>query len=173
VHLSVTESEYANRQLTWLDRQRYRPQQWNTKGNWRLYNAEAGDRWFGLQCVRTLNGLPPEIALIPLIGHTHGHAGAAIQRGDRWLLQAGDAYFYHAEMDYGHPRCTPGLKFYQWMMDKNRGARLANQHRLRELKHAHGREMEVFCAHDIEEFERVSGHSARIPAEMLSRPAHA
>ena len=39
------------------------------------------------------------------------------RRGD-WLLQAGDAYFYHAEMDPQRPRCTPGLRFYQWMMEK-------------------------------------------------------
>jgi glyoxylase-like metal-dependent hydrolase (beta-lactamase superfamily II) len=173
VHMLAAESEYAARQLTWLDRQRFRPQQWNTKGNWRLYNGEAGERCFDLHCVRTLQGLPPEIALIPLIGHTHGHAGIAIQRGDKWLLQAGDAYFHHEEMNPDRPYCTPGLRFYQWMMDKNRGARIANQRRLRELKRLHGDELDIFCAHDIEEFERLSGHSARVPAEMLTLPAHA
>jgi hypothetical protein len=30
-----------------------------------------------------------------------------------WLLQAGDAYFYHGEMDPQRPRCTPGLRFHQ------------------------------------------------------------
>ena len=36
-----------------------------------------------------------------------------------WLLLAGDAYFYHDEMDPESPRCTPGMRFYQRMMEKN------------------------------------------------------
>jgi glyoxylase-like metal-dependent hydrolase (beta-lactamase superfamily II) len=167
VHMLAAESEYALQQKTWLDRQRFRPQQWSTKENWRAYSSEGGDNWFGFTRVRTLEGLPPEIAMVPLIGHTHGHAGVAVHRGDTWLLQAGDAYFYHAEMDPGRPRCTPGLRFYQWMMDKNRGARIWNQKRLRELKRAHSHEVEIFCGHDVEEFERLSGHSARLPPERM------
>jgi hypothetical protein len=60
------------------------------------------------------------------------------------------------------------LRFYQWMMEKNRSARLWNQERLRALKRAHSHEVDVFCAHDIEEFERLSGHSARLPAEQMT-----
>lgn len=68
--------------------------------------------------MRELAGVPPEILLVPLAGHTLGHAGIALERtGGSWILQAGDAYFYHAEMDLQRPRCTPGLRFYQWMMD--------------------------------------------------------
>jgi glyoxylase-like metal-dependent hydrolase (beta-lactamase superfamily II) len=168
VHMMAVEHEYAAQQKTWLDRQRFRPQQWNTRSNWRFYAPDAGDDWFGFERVRSLTGVPPEIAMVPLIGHTHGHAGVAVQRAERWLLQASDAYFYHAEMDLEHPRCTPGLRFYQWMMEKNRSARLWNQHRLRELKRDHSREVEVFCGHDIHEFERLSGHSARVPADRLT-----
>ena len=87
----------------------------------------------------------PHLALVPLPGHTHGHAGVAVRAGERWLFDAGDAYFFHAEMDPAHPRCTPGLRFYQWMMEKDRGARLANQRRLRELNRGHSREVTIFC----------------------------
>jgi glyoxylase-like metal-dependent hydrolase (beta-lactamase superfamily II) len=117
--------------------------------------------------VRPLDGLPPDIALVPLIGHTHGHSGVAVKTGGRWLLQAGDAYFYHAEMDPDHPYCTPGLRFYQWMLEKNRSARLWNQHRLRALCRAHSAEVSVFCGHDVREFERLSGRSARVPADKI------
>jgi hypothetical protein len=34
-------------------------------------------------------------------------------------------------------------------------------HRLRELKRAHGNEVTIFSSHDVEEFERLAGHSAR------------
>ena len=167
VHLMAAERDYAFQQRTWLDRQRFRPQQWSTKDQWRVYAKGSGDGWFGFERVRTLDGLPPEVALIPLAGHTHGHAGVAVQRGDKWLLQAGDAYFYHAEMDPRDPRCTPGLRFYQWMMEKNRSARLHNQRRLRELNDAHSHQIEIFCGHDVTEFERLSGHSARLPADKV------
>lgn len=46
---------------------------------------------------------------------------------------AADAYFFHIEMDLERPRGTPGLAFYQWMMDKDRAARRWNQARLRRL----------------------------------------
>jgi glyoxylase-like metal-dependent hydrolase (beta-lactamase superfamily II) len=168
VHMMGVERDYALTQKTWLDRQRYRPQQWSTRANWRVYEPDAGEKWFGFDRVRALDGLPSDIVMVPMIGHTHGHAAVAVERGDRWLLQASDAYFYHGEMDLQRPRCTPGLRFYQWMMEKNRGARLWNQQRLRELKRGHSRDVEVFCAHDIEEFERLSGHSARVPADRMA-----
>lgn len=108
VHMLASERDAAVAQRTWLDRQRFRPQQWSTQSNWRVYEAGAGEPWFGFQRVRLLDSLPPEIALVPLLGHTLGHAGVAVHRGDKWLLQAGDAYFFHAEMDPQRPRCTPG-----------------------------------------------------------------
>jgi glyoxylase-like metal-dependent hydrolase (beta-lactamase superfamily II) len=170
VHMLASERDAAVAQKTWLDRQRFRPQQWSTRDHWRVYQAGEGEAWFGFDRARALEGLPPDIVLIPLIGHTFGHAGVAVQRGDKWLLQAGDAYFFHAEMDPERPRCTPGLRFYQWMMEKDRRARLWNQERLRELRRAHSSEVEVFCAHDLLEFERLSGRSAEVPDQMIVRP---
>jgi glyoxylase-like metal-dependent hydrolase (beta-lactamase superfamily II) len=171
VHLLQAERDYAFSQRTWLDRQRFRPQQWSTKDKWRVYTGDGGDDWFGFTRVRALDGLPPGIALIPLIGHTHGHAGVAIGHAEKWLLQAGDAYFYHEEMNIDNPRCTPGLRFYQWMMEKNRAARLSNQQRLRQLRRQHGNQVEICCGHDVIEFERLAGRSARVPAEqLLHRP---
>ena len=125
VHMLAVEKEYAMRQATWLDRQRFRPQQWSTVDNWRVYPMGADDKW---------------------------------------LLSAGDAYFYHRETDPERPYCTPGLRFYQWMMDKDRAARVWNQHRLRWLKRNRPAEVEIFCGHDVTEYERLSGHSARMPA---------
>jgi glyoxylase-like metal-dependent hydrolase (beta-lactamase superfamily II) len=170
VHLLTSERDAAAAQATWLDRQRFRPQQWSTKDQWRVYDAAAGERWFGFERVRALDGVPPEIVLVPLVGHTFGHAGIAVDRGDKWLLQAGDAYFFHGEMDLDRPWCTPGLRFYQWMMEKDRSSRLANQQRLRALRRDRAAEVEIFCGHDPLEFERLSGRSAEVPAEMLVRP---
>ncbi|MFC0679649.1 MBL fold metallo-hydrolase [Lysobacter korlensis] len=167
VHMLAEEREYAQLQKTWLDRQRFRPQQWSTHGNWLSYRTGLGEKWMGFANVRDLMDLPPEILLVPLPGHTFGHTGVAIAQGDRWLLLAGDAYFYRGEMDLKSPCCTPGLRFYQWMMEKDRAARFENQERLRELKRRHGSRVELFCSHDVEEFERLAQRSARLPAEAL------
>jgi glyoxylase-like metal-dependent hydrolase (beta-lactamase superfamily II) len=165
VHMLAAERNNAVARPTWLDRQRFRPQQWNHQSQWRTYPIGSGDEWFGFERVRTLEGVPEDIALVPLIGHTFGHAGVAIRRAGRWLLQAGDAYFFHREMDLDRPYCTPGLRFYQWMMEKDRPARLGNQRRLRELLARHGSEVEVICGHDPFEFERCAGRPLAAPAE--------
>lgn len=169
VHLMGIEHDDALAQRSWLDRQRFRPQQWSTRRNWKTYSVQQGEKWFGFERVATLEGLPPEIAMVPLPGHTLGHAGVAVQTGSRWLFQAGDAYFHHKEMDLHRPYCTPGLRFYQWMMEKDRGARLSNQERLRALRRDHDAEIRLTCGHDVTEFERLAGRSARIPAEHLVR----
>jgi glyoxylase-like metal-dependent hydrolase (beta-lactamase superfamily II) len=168
IHMLALEREHAVAQRTWLDRQRFRPQQWSSAARWKTYPAAEGDRWFGFGCVRPLEReIGIDVALVPLTGHTHGHAGVAVRAEDRWLLQAGDAYFHHDEMDLDHPSCTPGLRFYQWMMEKDRPARLRNQARLRQLRQDHGTEVEIFSGHDLEEFERLAGRPAAAPAQWV------
>jgi glyoxylase-like metal-dependent hydrolase (beta-lactamase superfamily II) len=159
VHMLASERDSARAQRTLLDRMRYRPQQWSTQSNWRVYPQAGGEKWYGFESVRDLTGLPPEILFVPLLGHTCGHAGVAVERtAGYWMLQAGDAYFYHAEMDLERPRCTPGLRFYQWMMEKDRQARLLNQERLRDLKRHHGKAVRVLSSHDVKEFEQLAHH---------------
>lgn len=172
VHLTADEVRHATAQETILDRMRFRPAQWSTRENWRTYSA-GGDRWFGFDCVRDLHDVPSDILLVPLVGHTFGHAGVAVRRDRRsgasdWLLMAGDAYFYHGEMDEP-PRCTPGLRFYQTMMEKDRSARLLNQARLRDLKRRHGDEIVVTSGHDVIEFERLAGRPLAAPAATSAR----
>ena len=168
VHMLLEERDHALAQKTWMDRQRYRPQQWSSKPRWKVYSPAAGERWYGFDCVRDLAGLPPDILLVPLRGHTFGHAGVAVRSGGRWLLLAGDAYFHHREMDFEKPWCTPGLAMYQVMLEKDRSARLANQQRLRTLRHEHGAQVDIFSAHDNAEFKRLSGRSPKIPVEAFA-----
>lgn len=159
VHLLEDEIAAAENRKTTIDRIRYRPQQWGTRDRWRGYRPDLGEHWNGFDCVRDLLGVGPDILLVPLVGHTLGHAGVAIRREDGWLLYAADAYFYHREMDTARPRCTPGLRLYQTMMEKDRARRLVNQRRLRALRKAAGAEVEIFCAHDVREFERLAAGS--------------
>jgi glyoxylase-like metal-dependent hydrolase (beta-lactamase superfamily II) len=111
VHLVGAELDAARSQNGWLDRQRYRPRQWDRNVNWQCYTPE-GERWFGFSCVRELVGMPPEILMVPLAGHTLGHCGVAVRGPEGWLLHAGDAYFIRDEMaldGYPAPRCCVPL----------------------------------------------------------------
>ncbi len=171
VHLLRQERDYARLQKTWLDRQRFRPQQWSTSAHWQVHTTATGESWFGFARVHPLPGVTSKIVLVPLPGHTHGHTGVAIERNNKWLLLAGDAYFHGREMDLDSPWCTPGLRLYQATMEKDRAARLHNQAKLRDLRRTNRREIEIFCSHDLQEFERLAGRSARIPADQVGHRA--
>ena len=152
VHIMQVEMDAAQDRDGFIASRRYRPGQWDEVKHWQYYSA-GGEPWFGFEAVRNLNGLPPEILLIPLVGHTRGHAGIAIETSEGWLLNAGDAYFYRHEMNSPKRHCTPGLRAYQWMMEVDRKARLLNQDRLRELSLDHSRDVRLFCSHDAVEFK--------------------
>jgi glyoxylase-like metal-dependent hydrolase (beta-lactamase superfamily II) len=133
---------------------RYRRAQVAHGPDWATYASHQGDPWFGFDAVRSLDGLPPEILLIPLDGHSAGHSAVAVDAGDRWLLHAGDAYFYHGEVDRPDPRSHPLLDLVQYSVEADRRITLGNHARLRELVLRHGEEIEVFSAHDPWEFQR-------------------
>lgn len=151
VHVMQAEIDAARDRRGLIASRRYRPRQWDEVKHWKYYSA-GGEPWFGFEAVRDLEGLPPEILLIPLVGHTRGHAGIAIDTSEGWLLHAGDAYFYRHEMD-SQKQCTPGLRAYQWMMEVDRKARLLNQNRLRELSLDPSKDVRLFCSHDAIELK--------------------
>lgn len=159
VHLLAREHKAAiQRDGGMHGRRRYQPRQWDEVQKWELYRAGEGSGWMGFQAVRDLKGLPPEILMVPLQGHTWGHSGVAVREDDgRWLFYAGDAYFYRGEIGAEAYRCTPGLRFYQTMMDTDRTARLKNQARLRRLSIEREGEVRIFCAHDAVEFDVLAG----------------
>jgi glyoxylase-like metal-dependent hydrolase (beta-lactamase superfamily II) len=158
VHVMEAERDAPERKRRgFIARRRYRPEQWDEVRDWRTYGEAGGERWFGFGAVRDLDGLPPEILMVPLPGHTLGHAGIAVDSGNGWVLNAGDAYFYRRELDADRRRCTPGLRFYQRLMDTDRAKRFANQQRLRELKQGQRSDVTIFCSHDQKELEALQG----------------
>lgn len=109
VHLLADEVRSATAQRTALDRMRYRTQQWGSRARWVTYGANEGEPWLGFDHVQELAGIGPDVLLVPLIGHTLGHAGVAVRRASGWLFYAADAYFYHREMHVQHPLLYPRL----------------------------------------------------------------
>lgn len=141
-----------------LDKQRYRAAQWDHGPTWRPYDV-SGERWKGFECVRRLTGLPPEILLVPVTGHSRGHAAVAVGTADGWLLHCGDAYFHYGEME-NHPRCPRMLSLFQEIVQVDKQDRLANQDRLRELAQSArigDERVRVFSAHCAHELLELRG----------------
>lgn len=159
VHVYAAEHEAALAPASFKEKQRYRKVIFSHGPRWQTY-AEPGEPWFGFDAVRQLDGLPPEILLVPLAGHTMGHAGVAVDTGNGWLLHAGDAYFHHGEMDPAGIRCTPGLTMFQNAVQTIRSARLHNRARLNRLAREHAGEVTVFSAHSGVELRRCQGAAA-------------
>lgn len=146
----------------WRSRTRYIPAHWRHGPRWVEHEVE-GDEWMGFGSVRILPGAGGEILLIPLPGHTRGHTGVAIRRGDGWLLHCGDAFFHHGEVQTP-PHCPPGLRFFQKLNETEAKQRHENQERLRELAARHGDEVELICSHDAQLLDRYAAEPAPAPA---------
>ncbi|WP_433624322.1 MBL fold metallo-hydrolase [Nocardia sp. CA-120079] len=159
VHVYTEELRALQGGHTREERLRYKEPQFRHGPRWESY-ADTGDSWFGFDAVRELTGLPPEILIIPLAGHTRGHAGVAVDTGNGWLLSAGDAYFHPGVLDPVRPRQPLGTAIFEKNMQTLPAARIENQQRLRELVRDHGDEVTVFSAHSSIEFhamEQIGG----------------
>ncbi|HJQ46639.1 MAG TPA: MBL fold metallo-hydrolase [Amycolatopsis sp.] len=153
VHVYAEELRALQKPLDRAERRRYRQAQFAHRPQWMSY-PDLGEPWLGFDAVRELKGLPAGILLVPLAGHTRGHAGVAVDTGDGWLLHAGDSYFYHREIDPVTPTIPLGLKLFEASVQMVRGPRLENQQRLREL--ARTGEVGIFSAHDPVDLRRFS-----------------
>ncbi len=151
VHIFEKELDAVLARTTLKEKNRYRPAHFAHGPDWVRYPTR-GERWFGFESVRDLEGLPPEILLIPTIGHTRGHVAVAVQSARGWLLHAGDAYFSASEMDPVKPSCPAPLAIFQRIIAMDDVARVRNQERLRIV--ARDEQVRVFSAHDAYELEQ-------------------
>jgi glyoxylase-like metal-dependent hydrolase (beta-lactamase superfamily II) len=151
VHVHAAERA-ATLAPSYVERERYRACHFAHGPDWALYEA-TGEPWKGFGAVRSLPGLPPEILAIPLPGHTRGHACIAVDRGDRWLLHAGDAYFHRSRIAGGPT--PPAMRLFEWLVAVDHRRVLDNHRRLGEL--ARDPSVEVFSAHDPAELARLGG----------------
>jgi glyoxylase-like metal-dependent hydrolase (beta-lactamase superfamily II) len=172
VHIYRPEHDAAMQRRTRREQNRYRPPHWAHGPKWELHEP-AGERWFGFEAVRPLPGSLDEVLIVPLVGHTRGHAGIAVRSDAGWLLHAGDAYFFHGEMDIERPRCTPGLAGFQRLVAIDDDARRRNQARLRELVKDHGNEVKVLSAHCPVEFDGYAAEPEAKRATNGARTQHA
>ena len=151
VHLSAAEAQAARTRSTPIAFNRYRPEQWGRnapaaqQAGWRLYDQFEQD-WLGLPATE-LDGLGPDVLLVPLPGHTRGHCGVVVRRPDGWLLHAGDAVFHHRELA-DRPSTPSAARLYQWFMQTSQRQRRRSLAHLRALRAAHPDTLQIVCTHD-------------------------
>lgn len=182
VHLTAAEAEAATNPRGFRDLSRWRPVQWGDRGRWhtvetRLGTRGGGERFFGLPNVREIEGLPPEILMVPLPGHTPGHAGVAVKGPRGWMLHAGDAYFNRDEA-HGDGRAPPLAAAYERLMADDDAAQRESQARLRQMLRAPDSNLAVFCTHDAVEFVAMaawseSGYAPPMAQRMAGESAEA
>lgn len=152
VHIYQAELDYALKP-NFKDRLRYRKAQFAHQPQWQSYATPQHD-WFGLNGFDCSEQLGFELNIIPLIGHTWGHAAIAVKQENRWLMHCGDAYFHHSELT--HPQNMPlGLRFFEQQVETDRKLRLNSLSKIQKLKKQHA-EIQIFCAHDFDEFNQLS-----------------
>lgn len=157
VHLLRAERDGSDRATGLLAPVRYRPKQWAHGPDWVTYEPGGGEAWNGFEAVRDLQGLPPEILLVPLTGHSPGHTAVAVEMNGGWLLHCGDAYFHRAEVDPSLPRGPRGADLFGRSASVDESARRWNVRRLKTLRRERGDSVRVFCAHDPEELNAARG----------------
>ncbi len=163
VHVHAREIAAARSYVPQGNRWRYVPAQLPAAERVRAY-ADGGETWMGFEGVRMLDEREPDVLLVPLHGHTAGHCGVAVREGARWLLHAGDAFFFHGQME-ARPHAPLVLKWFQRRADVDRVQRLANQARLHALAQSDPN-VTVFCAHDPVDFDRAATFDREVPVAL-------
>ncbi len=141
VHLHAVELEAA-RDPRGMEHGRYLPAQWADAD---LVPHTAGsDDWHGFASVAAV---ADDVLLVPLPGHSRGHAMVAVRDGDGWLLHAGDAYLRRGDLT-DPPSAPRAVRLAQRLLAQDDDVRLAHLARLRELVAADYPGVRVFSAHD-------------------------
>lgn len=144
VHATATELRSARGARGIPAAVRYRPWRRSTEPAVAAYEAFRED-WFGFAAAR-LTPLGDDALLVPLPGHTPGHAGVAVRTGEGWLLHCGDA-FYHRAAVYGGP-VPASLRAGQFISATRRREARGTRDRLAETFADGAGPVRLVCAHD-------------------------
>ncbi|WP_222706490.1 MBL fold metallo-hydrolase [Aeromicrobium terrae] len=157
VHTTADEYAAAFTNPDWNDKVRYRHAQMEHDVVWRTHEGR-GDVWdHGL----TGHEVLPGIVLVPMPGHSRGHAAVAVDAGDRgWLFHAGDACFdasaYASTSPAGRPlRKYRTVRGFEWSVGRDHQAIRENHRTLARLDAEP--DVTVIPAHDQRIFDDLAG----------------
>lgn len=153
VHVTATEARHAMHAPPVGARMRYRRLQWAHLPQVVEHEA-AGEAWRGFAAAKELDGIAPGIVLIPLPGHSPGHAAVAVDAGAHWVLHCGDAFYTRGTLD-GETPVRGLLRLAEWLMADDRAQVRANHERLSELWQRADPDLMIVSAHDPELLARA------------------
>jgi glyoxylase-like metal-dependent hydrolase (beta-lactamase superfamily II) len=153
VHLFAAEHRAAIGQSQLAPFRRYRPMQWAHRPRFELYQP-GGPRWYGLEVVHQLRGLPPDVKLVSLPGHSPGHGGVALRLSSRWLLLTGDATLRPGALSWDFPPRPRWLNRAGLFVGSRARTRRRTLEQLAVLGREHAGEIGMFSSHDPEDLER-------------------
>lgn len=103
------------------------------------------------------------IFLVPMPGHTAGHAAVAVADPHRgWLVHAGDAFMHRAALEPGSvraPLSARAMSFAERLMASNYSMVKANHFVLQTLSSSNTR---VFCSHDARQLHALANEEVGV-----------
>lgn len=152
IHVTAAEALGAIHSPSFREKLRYRRSQWahNPKI---VEHSPDSEKWRGFAAAKELSEIADGIVLIPLPGHTRGHACIAVDAGHRWVLHCGDA-FYHYGTLYRESRVPRVLSTMEKLIAFDRKRVQDNHARLTELYQRQDPHLLIVCAHDPTLLER-------------------
>lgn len=149
VHILQDEHRAAFGNKNLKNMTRYLPEQFRHAPKWQTYSTE-GEKWRGFNAVKQLKGIPPEILMIPLPGHTNGHAGIVIEQQNTNDFFVGDAYMHRNQL---LKKITPPyVSIYNKLLHEDLDLFLSNLDSLSELQDQNS-SINIYCSHDRDEYE--------------------
>lgn len=152
VHVTATEARGAVHAPSLRERVRYRGVQW-AHGAKLVEHSADGESWRGFAAAKPLNEIGDGIVLVPMPGHTRGHAAVAVHAGGRWILHCGDAFYHPGSLDGS--RVPFVLRAQEELFAFSRRQLHDNQARLAELYARRDHDLLIVCAHDPAMFEQA------------------
>lgn len=144
VHVTADEYRSAGSARGIAAAVRYRP--WRASSEPRVVSHDRFPvDWYGFRAAR-LSGIDDDVLLVPLPGHTPGHAGVAVRTGDDWLLHCGDAFYHRAAVLGGS--IPMGVRAGQFITAADKSDARATRHRLADAFAEGGPPVRLVCAHD-------------------------
>ncbi len=150
IHVYSKEFYAISKRKGLRNRERYRKCHFEHSPKWIVHSEIPSQLWNGFEQIKN-SKLPKNISLILLPGHTKGHCGVLIKNKNKYLLHAGDSYFYSKQIDK-KPKCTIGFRIFQYIAHRNIIKAKMYIKKLKELKNQ-STNISIFCSHDPDEFE--------------------
>jgi len=158
IHLLAAEAEAIRDGRGPRVRQRYRSGHWG-HGPHLVAHPQGSRIWKGLEGTVELDDVAPGTLLVPLPGHTPGHAEVAVPTSEGWLLHVGDAALDASSLRTGRLRLDVRLR--QALIAQDPRTMHRTQRRLRAL--ALDPEVRIVNSHDLSLFEAARDGRDGVP----------